>query len=774
VQKRKGSRTTSQQRRLRSSAGRARSTRTAADNQLRPHRNTSKQLRRSKRTRNGRSHTTRTKSVRARPYADAIINAIHTPLVVLDEQSRVLSASRQFYRFFDCTPADTLSQRLADTKARNLDAPKLRALFDRKKDTSRALENFEMTIDVAPHGKRTLVVAIDEITDPGIQERRILLSFDDITDFKHTEQQLDAAKRVAEQANLLKSRFLAAASHDLRQPLQTLSLLHGTLKRLIKNDEPLTLLARADRTLDLMSDMLTKLLDINQLEAGAIRPHFTSFPIQETLDFLNSEFAELMRAKGLRWRVSPSSAIVRSDHRLLEEILRNLLTNALRYTDRGTVLLGCHRRGDKLSVEVWDSGIGISEHDMPRIFEEYHQAPDSRQRGGLGLGLAIVQNLGQLLNHPVRARSEVGKGSVFAIEVPTAPSHSKRETITTDVPGEAQLRLGTVLVIEDDTLVRESLELMLRKEGHRVIAAPNAEAALAHVSSGLRPDLVISDYTLSGTTTGTQVAANLRASLGWTVPVIILTGDIRAATFGDIAASGCINLSKPVTAESLSRVTQQCLAPLQSPPQTSDTTESTERATIYVVDDNRQTREALRVLLLHAGYRVKIYGTARAFLDSYRPGEKGCLITDLRMPGMGGFELLAQFAAAGHGLPSIVITGKGDIATAVQAMKAGAVDFIEKPTNPDTLLNCISRALQQVASPDEHSARRSAAALRLAALTARERQVLELVVAGHANKEIAYRLGISQRTVESHRATVMKKMGASSLSDLVYLEMDAR
>ena len=262
--------------------------------------------------------------------------------------------------------------------------------------------------------------------------------------------------------------------------------------------------------------------------------------------------------------------------------------------------------------------------------------------------------------------------------------------------------------------------------------------------------------------------------------VIILTGDIRTATFRDIAASNCIGLSKPVKTVDLLNATQRCLSPVKSEIETSDATPSSAQsfpvdqdATIFVVDDNRHAREAMSVLLAHAGYRVKTYANARAFLDSYRPGDKGCLITDVRMPGMGGFELLAQFAAAGHGLPAIVITGQGDIATAVQAMKAGAVDFIEKPTNPQTLLACIDRALQQVADPDQRSARRSAAAMRIAGLTTREREVMELVVAGHANKEIAYRLGISQRTIETHRAAVMKKMGAASLSELIRLEMAA-
>jgi len=193
-----------------------------------------------------------------------------------------------------------------------------------------------------------------------------------------------------------------------------------------------------------------------------------------------------------------------------------------------------------------------------------------------------------------------------------------------------------------------------------------------------------------------------------------------------------------------------------------------------VIDDDRNVRESIETLLSHAGYRVRTYADAQSFLASHSPAETGCLVTDVRMPGMNGFELLARLANAGNHLPAIVITGQGDIAMAVQAMRAGAADFIEKPVAADTLLACIERTLRQAASPDARSAAHDEAAMRIAGLSKRECEVMYLVVAGHANKEIAARLGINQRTVESHRALVMKKMHASSLSELVRLEIAAR
>jgi len=214
------------------------------------------------------------------------------------------------------------------------------------------------------------------------------------------------------------------------------------------------------------------------------------------------------------------------------------------------------------------------------------------------------------------------------------------------------------------------------------------------------------------------------------------------------------------------RPTTPAVSPAQHPP--------AKIAIIFVVDDNRDIREAMRIVLTQAGYQVQTSADASSFLESYRPGDTGCLVVDVRMPGMSGLQMLAQLAAQGSKLPAIVITGQGDIPMAVEAMRAGAVDFIEKPVDPASLLASIDRALRQAASPSERSAARAAAALRAASLTRREREVMDLVVAGHLNKQIAARLGINQRTVETHRATVMKKMEAASLSELVRRDILAR
>jgi two-component system CheB/CheR fusion protein len=714
----------------------------------------------------------------AHAYTEAIIDTIREPLVVVDGELRVVSASQSFYRFFGAQPADTLGRPLPDTDAHHLDVPKLREFLDRLKGGNRSPGNFEMAIDLPLLGQRVLAATAEEIHEATPTDNRILISFTDITELKRSAEQT-VAKRAAEQANLAKSRFLAAASHDLRQPLQALTLLHDALEQRVEDGQARETLGRMGRVLESMSGMLTGLLDINQLETGAISPLWADFPVMEVFDTLDSEFSDQAKSKGLGWRLVRSRLAVHSDQRLFAEIARNLVSNAIRYTDKGKVLLGCRRRGSNVRIEVWDTGIGIPEEQLPRIFDEYHRADDDANRGGLGLGLAIVQRLGEILEHPVGVRSQLGKGSAFFIEVPLAgvmPAQARRAE---EPQHGSSGRTGTILVIEDEPTVREALVAMLKAEGHRIAAVSNGQPALDLLTKeGLRPDLVISDYSLPGKLSGAELAVALRATLGWQVPAIILTGDARADTQHDIQEKGLSFVLKPVDATTLSKLTVQLLAssPRAAAPMTAPTIErlpAADKATIFVVDDNSEVREAMRVALTQAGYEVKTSANAQSFLSSHRPSDKGCVIVDVRMPGMSGLEMLARLATMGSKLPAIVITGRGDIAMAVEAMRAGAADFIEKPVDPQVLLASIERALRQAATPAERAAPQATAAMRIASLSKREREVMRLVVAGFLNKEIAVRLGINQRTIETHRATLMKKMGASSLSDLVRLDIAA-
>ena len=616
----------------------------------------------------------------------------------------------------------------------------------------------------------------------------VVITFVDITGRKHAADALEAAEQQAERANAAKSRFLAAASHDLRQPLQTLSLVQGILARKIKekkNDEALKLVARLDQTAAAMAGMLNGLLDINQIEAGTVRAEITDFPIRGLLDRLGDEFLYQAQAKGLALRVVPCGLSLRSDPRLLEQIIRNLLSNALKYTERGKVLLGCRRRKGMLSIEIWDTGVGIPHEEHQAIFEEYHQLDNTaRQRSrGLGLGLSIVQRLGHLLGHRVSVRSKPGKGSVFAIEVMLPRSETalqpEHNQLSKDDRIEGVRRTGAILVIEDDPDLRVSLELVLKDKGHQAVTAPDGIAALELVAQGtVRPDLILTDYHLLNGMNGLQVTAKLREKLHRQIPAIILTGDISTGILREIAQHDCVWLSKPAKPNELTQVIQRLLPISQSAaqpqaPHAAKAAGSTKSEVIFVIDDDSHIREGIRAVLEEDGRTVEDYPACEAFLEAYRPGRAACLLIDAYLPGMNGLELLQQLHDAGHRLPAIMITGNADVSMAVQAMKAGASDFIEKPISPSELVVSVGRALEESRDSNKQLAWRETAANHIASLTQRQRQIMESVLAGKPNKIVAADLGISQRTVENHRASIMKKTGSKSLPALARLALAA-
>lgn len=621
------------------------------------------------------------------------------------------------------------------------------------------------------------------------QVEGIVITFSDITERRHVADALGAANRQAQLATVAKSRFLAAASHDLRQPLQTLVLLQGLLANTVEGEKAQRLVARLDETVGAMSGMLNTLLDINQIDAGNVRAEVVSFPINELLDRLRDEFTYHAHAQGLALHVVSCGLSIVSDPRLLEQMIRNLLSNALKYTRRGKVLLGCRRRQGILSIELWDTGVGIPETETEAIFEEYHQLDNAaRQRTrGLGLGLSIVRRLGHLLGHRVRVRSTLGKGSVFTVEVMLPPSgsaaqrESDRQAIQAIEEGKAGevRRTGTILIVEDDPEVRDLLELLLEEEGYRVAAAPDGIAALNLEAQGtVQPDLILADYNLPNGMDGLQLAAKLREKLGRQLPVIILTGDISTGTLREIARQNCVQLNKPVKLKELTEVIQRFLPTSQfavhpHAPLPAVAVGDSAAPVIFVVDDDSNIRDGIRGLLEADGRIVEDYADSESFLAAFRPGREGCLLVDAHLPGLNGLELLRRLNDTGHRPAAIMITGYGDVPMAVQAMKAGALDFIEKPISRSELLACVDRALEQSRDSSKRAAWREDAANHIAGLTARQRQILELVLAGHPSKNIAADLGISQRTVENHRASIMTKTGSKSLPALARLALAA-
>jgi signal transduction histidine kinase/CheY-like chemotaxis protein len=363
------------------------------------------------------------------------------------------------------------------------------------------------------------------------------------------ERKVEERTHQLELANRTKSRFLAVASHDLRQPLHALGLFVAHLRNNLESTERERIVELIGSAVAEMNELFNALLDISKLEAGVLVPNLTEFPIERLLRRIESTFARAAGEKGLRLRVIPSAAWVRSDVILLERILLNLVSNAVRYSSSGGIVVGCRRRGETLRIEVWDSGPGIPDDERQNVFAEFYQLADGEHhlQGGLGLGLAIVDQLRRLLDHPVELTSIVGKGSRFTIVVPAAATGKVAEPI-----GSPQLTLDPargkcIAVIDDDVLVLEATSALLRSWGCQVVASGSHDAALAHVTSdGNRPDLIISDYRLADRKTGIEVIEHLRTAFSAQIPAFLISGDIAPEPLRHARTHGYYLLHKPL------------------------------------------------------------------------------------------------------------------------------------------------------------------------------------------------------------------------------------
>jgi two-component system CheB/CheR fusion protein len=609
----------------------------------------------------------------------------------------------------------------------------------------------------------------------------VVMTFTDITDRKAAAAALEAARHESERANLAKSRFLAAASHDLRQPLQTMALINGMLGKTATDPASQNLIIRMDHTMQSITAMLNAMLDINQIEAGVVQAQVVAVKVDDLLTKLHEKFKDLAAAQSTELRVVPCHLSIATDPALLEQMLSNLVGNALKYTKAGRVLVGARRRGGMLRIEVWDSGIGIAAHQLKDLFEEYHQVDNAtRERSrGLGLGLSIVQRLGTLLGHKIAVRSTPGKGSGFSVEVPRA--ELPEEVVVAAPPAfhrAATHRRATILIIEDDLDIGQLLERFLTEEGFIVGVAIDGPAAKAMVATGaIIPDLILADYNIPGQQTGLAVASDLRLSLGRPVPVIIMTGDISTVTLRRIAEAECVQMNKPMQLAALMATLESLLAGETQRPASASLTfrlAEGESRTVYIVDDDAGILDAMRAIFEGAGKRVETYPDAESFLAALPAVlDDCCLVVDAALPGMSGLQLLQKLAADGVALPAIMVTGLGDIGMAVQAMKAGASDFLEKPVNAGELLASVRRVLDEKHSHQSIEARQREAAQHIAGLTRRQREVMDRVLAGQPSKNIAADLGISRRTVENHRASIMLKTGAKSIPALVRLAVAA-
>ncbi len=508
--------------------------------------------------------------------ARSALEAAPDAMLIVDDEGIVRFVNRQVFALFGYTDAQVLGQPVEMLmperfRARHLSHRSAYAAHMRARPMGQSLElygqrrdgtEFPVEISLSPiaDGDRMLVVA----------------AIRDVSDRVRIQKELIAARAVAEEAresadraNQGKSRFLATASHDLRQPLQALALLNGTLRRTVHDPLLTEGLAQQERAIGAMSRLLNALLDISKLESGAVKPEITEFSVARVLEEMRREFASIAAHKGLTLAVIPGDACVRSDPSLVEQAVRNLVSNAIKYTRAGTVTVYCPTTDESLvRLEIQDTGIGIASDQLSLIYDEFYQVGvgPSASPDGYGLGLAIVKRIVQLLDLKLEVSSRPGEGSTFSLLLPAASDRNSPTTSQTEAsPGtvEPQGHRGrpSVMLVEDDLSVRDATQMLLRVEGYEVIPAVSLETALQAVENGARFDLLVTDYHLGPSQTGMQVIAALRERFGRPINAILITGD-TSRVIRDLAPDPHLRiLSKPIRAEALLGLLREFLDP---------------------------------------------------------------------------------------------------------------------------------------------------------------------------------------------------------------------
>jgi PAS domain S-box-containing protein len=500
---------------------------------------------------------------RQRALLETIIESAPDPIFAKDGEGRYLMLNSAAARVLGCARSEVLG--LTNTDNSMFPPDTAAALRDRDLRIM-ATGATDVAEDLVPdrhHGEpRVFLSTKAPLRTPAGAIVGIIGVTRDITERKAREEALRRAKEAAERATLAKSKFLAAASHDLRQPLQALILFTAMLNGHVQSPRGRQALVHLERGLDTLKTLLDSLLDVSKLDAGMVKPDITAFPIAALVDEIAASYAPIAAGQGLGWQIEACAMTVRSDRTLLGRLLRNLVENALRYTERGHIRIVCRQVEDRLRLDVEDTGIGIPPEHLERIFEEFHQVanPARDRTQGLGLGLAIVRRLADLLGHRLEVRSRPGEGSTFSIELPLGSEEptcpSAPEAACPGQDGRGRL----AVVVDDDALVLDGLQALLTEWGYEVLTATDADQAVGRIRERRRrPDIVLADYRLQDGRTGTEAIRAIRALFDHLIPGVILTGETDLNFLRTAAGDGVGIAHKPVTPRQLGHVLDQQL-----------------------------------------------------------------------------------------------------------------------------------------------------------------------------------------------------------------------
>ncbi len=482
-------------------------------------------------------------------YFRNLLESAPDAMIIIDENGKIAIVNAQAESMFGYRRVEILGQpieillpeRIRDRHHSHRQEffadPKLRPMGEGFDLVARRRDNSEFPVEIS----------LSPVNTDG--QRFVSSVIRDVTERKRMEDEIVAVHQEAERANKANSAFLAAASHDLRQPVQALSLLNGALRRTVKDERALQMIESQQNSLTAMTNLLNSLLDISRLDAGAVAPDLEKFPIRRLIDRLSDEFHRQAQHKGLEFSSSATDGFVNSDPNLLAEIIQNLVSNAIRYTDKGEVSLRCVEKDGLCRVEVMDTGIGIEADQLEAIFGEFHQCktPGSNKEG-FGLGLAIVKRLGDLLALRIDVTSDVGRGSCFSVTMPTVDSVAAATNDDEFGSMEAvDADGGLIILIEDDVNVANAWGLLLEAEGYRVATAASATEAQALISHlDEEPRLLISDFHLLDGSTGVEAISGIREHFEDLIPAFIVSGDTSKVVKDSRLLVNCTLMSKPI------------------------------------------------------------------------------------------------------------------------------------------------------------------------------------------------------------------------------------
>jgi PAS domain S-box-containing protein len=471
-------------------------------------------------------------------------------MVIVDQAGEIVLINRQTEKMFGFNRAELIGRNIEALLPKRIREPHVDLRTNYTKNPKPRPMGVEMELNGRRQNGDEFPVEISLSPVFADDSAFIASVIRDVSARKEMEVELIKARQEAERANSANSAFLAAASHDLRQPVQALNLLNGALRRTVKESKALEMLESQNQSLVAMTNLLNSLLDISRLDAGAMTAEFEQFPINQLIDQLESEFSRQAGQKGLSFAARRCDAVVHSDPNLLTEIMQNFVSNSIRYTKNGEIQLQCTQTDSHCRIEVRDTGIGIEPDKLEKIFEAFYQCkqPGSNNEG-FGLGLAIVSRLADLLDHKINVESTLGEGSCFCISIPivdTKPSTVDKYSGAQNNISKASAS-GTIILIEDDYQVAEALKLLLGTEGYDVVSATTRNEAV-QVSSQMRrpPDLIISDYHLGDSSNGVETIDALRSHFDADIPALIITGDTSQVVDHARRIENSVLLNKPV------------------------------------------------------------------------------------------------------------------------------------------------------------------------------------------------------------------------------------